>query len=81
MYTETQFVEHGKNGMILQDMSKLVEILDFYLGTLKNWNEAMVYSYELGQKYTTRMLIEKWKEVIERVRKNSNFTTGDTGLE
>lgn len=81
VYTETQFVEHGKNGMILQDMSKLVEILDFYLGTLKNWNEAMVYSYELGQKYTTRMLIEKWKEVIERVRKNSNFTTGDTGLE
>ncbi len=81
VYTKTQFVEHGKNGIVLQDMSHLVETLDFYLGSLKNWNEAMVYSYELGQKYTTRMLIEKWKEVIERVRKDSNFTTGDTGLE
>lgn len=81
VYTKTQFVEHGKNGMVLQDMSKLVETLDFYLGTLKNWNEAMVYSYELGQKYSTGMLIEKWKEVIERVREDSNFTTGETGLE
>lgn len=81
VYTKTQFVEHGKNGMVVQDISKLVEILDYYLGTLKNWNEAMVYSYELGQKYSTPMLIEKWKEVIERVREDSNITTGDTGLE
>ena len=81
VYTETKFVEHGKNGIVLKDMSKLVETLDFYLGTLKNWNEAMVYSYELGQKYSTRMLIEKWKEVIERVRENSSFAAGDTGLE
>ena len=81
VYTETQFVEHGKNGIVLKDMSKLVEVLDFYLGTLKNWNEAMVYSYELGQKYSTRMLIEKWKEVIGRVKENSSFTVGETGLE
>ena len=67
--------------MVLQDMSKLVETLDYYLGTLKNWNEAMVYSYELGQKYSTQMLIEKWKEVIERVREDSSITTGETGLE
>ncbi len=68
VYTQTQFVEHGKNGMVLKDMSRLVETLDFYLGSLSNWNEAMVYSYELGQKFTTRMLVEKWKEVIDFVR-------------
>ena len=29
--------------------------------SLKNWNEAMVYSYELGKGYTTRVLFEEWK--------------------
>ena len=68
VYTPTQFVEHGKNGMILKDMGRLVETLDFYLSSLSNWNEAMVYSYELGQKFTTKMLVEKWKEVIDFVK-------------
>ena len=38
--------------------------LDFYLGSLANWNQAVVASYELGQKFSTNVLIEKWKEVI-----------------
>jgi len=81
VYTKTQFVEDGKNGIILQDMSRLIEALDYYLGSLNNWNEAMVYSYDLGQKFTTKVLIEKWKEVIERVRKDSGVTAGNAGLE
>ena len=81
VYTKTQFVEHGRNGLILQDMSRLIEALDYYLGSLNNWNEAMVYSYDLGQKFTTKVLIEKWKEVIERVRKDSGVTAGNAGLE
>ena len=81
VYTKTQFVEHGKNGLVLQDMGQLIEALDYYLGSLNNWNEAMVYSYDLGQKFTTKVLIEKWKEVIERVRKDSSVTAGNAGLE
>lgn len=81
VYTKTQFVEHRKNGIVLQDMSYLIEAIDYYLGSLNNWNEAMVYSYDLGQKFTTKVLIENWKEVIERVRKDSGVTTGDAGLE
>ena len=49
VYKETQFMEHGKNGFIIKDMSHLPEVLDFYLNGLANWNEAMVYSYELGK--------------------------------
>lgn len=70
VYTETQFVEHGKNGFIVKDMNKLSDILDFYLDGLANWNEAMVYSYELGKKYATAVLIEEWKEVIDFVGRN-----------
>ena len=68
VYTPTQFVEHGKNGMVLKDMHRLVDALDYYLGSLSNWNEAMVYSYEMGQNFTTKRLVEKWKEVIDFVR-------------
>lgn len=67
VYRTTEFVEHGKNGLVIKDMSKLPESLAYYLENLTNWNEAMVHSYELGKKYTTGVLIEKWKEVIEFV--------------
>ncbi len=65
---ETQFVEQGKNGFLLKNMSNLNEKIAFYLDGLTNWNEAMVYSYEIGKKYTTNALLEKWKEVIDFVR-------------
>lgn len=68
VYTPTQFVVERRNGFVLQDMDRLAETMDFYLSSLTNWNEAMVYSYELSKKYTTNVLLEKWKEVIESVR-------------
>ncbi len=74
---ESQFVEHGQNGFVLDDMSTMSESMNYYLGSLKNWNEAMVYSFELGKKYTTKVLIDKWKEVIDFVRHDSNITTGE----
>lgn len=70
IYSESQFLEHGKNGYVVKDMKKLPEILDFYLDGLANWNEAMVYSYELGKKYTTAVLVDEWKEVIDFVGSN-----------
>lgn len=62
---ETEFVEDGGNGRVLENAEELEETLNHYLDGLKNWNEAMVCSYELGKKYTTEKLLEKWKEVIE----------------
>lgn len=67
VHTETKFVEHGKNGFVLKDISGLNRILEYYLNSLNNWNEAMIYSYELGKKYTTEVLVEKWREVIDFV--------------
>lgn len=73
---KTQFVEHGKNGFVVQDMNQIPELLEFYLGSLTNWNEAMVYSYEVGKKYTTDVLLREWKEVIEVVREDPNPADG-----
>ena len=73
---KTQFVEHGKNGFVIEGTAQIPELLDFYLGSLTNWNEAMVYSYEVGKKYTTDVLLREWKEVIEVVRKDPNSAVG-----
>ena len=71
---DTQFVEHEKNGFVLEEIENLPEAMTFYLENLTNWNEAMVYAYEIGKKYTTRVLIEKWKEVIDFVGSDSSIT-------
>ena len=75
VYRSTEFVDDGKNGRILKDMTKLPSIIGYYLESLTNWNEAMVYSYELGKNYTTSELIEKWKEVIDFVGNDSSSST------
>lgn len=65
--TQTEFVEHGRNGMILKDLDELPDALAYYLEGLTNWNEAMVCAYEIGKKYTSERLTESWKEVIESI--------------
>lgn len=62
--TRTEFVEPGRNGIVIREMKKLPEALRYYLDSVANWNEAMVCSYEIGKDYTTDRLIEDWKEVI-----------------
>ncbi len=77
VYKTTEFVENGKNGLVVRNMSKLGDAISFYLDSITNWNAAMVYSYELGKKYTTGVLVDKWKEVIEFVGCNSGSATGN----
>lgn len=79
--TKTEFVEQGKNGIILKNVSMLSAALDFYLGGLKNWNHARVCSYEVVKEYTTDKLLEKWKEVMGSVGEDSYFTVRERGLE
>lgn len=71
--TQTQFVEDRKNGLIIKQISKLPQALDYYLDGLANWNKAVVASYELSKKFSTKVLVDKWNEVLGHiaVRKNS----------
>ena len=77
VYRDTQFVEDGNNGLMVKNTMMLAGTIAYYLDNLTNWNEAMVYAYELSKKYTTGVLIEKWKEVIDFVGSNSDITTGN----
>ena len=79
--TKTEFVEHGRNGIVLKKMKDLPEVLDYYLKGMKGWNRARVCSYELVREYTTEKLLEKWGEVMDSVGGDSYLTVGRRGLE
>lgn len=61
---ENRYVEHLKNGLVLSKMEDLHIALDYYLKGFVNWNQAMIYSYEIGKRNTTEVLLRLWKEVI-----------------
>ena len=64
---ESQYVRHGLNGQIVKHFENLPKVLNFYLSSLNNWNNAMIQAYEIGENYTTRKLVEKWKEVVKSI--------------
>ena len=66
---ETQYMQNGYNGFVITDCERIPIALDYFLGSLANWNQAKVYSYEISQKFTTKHLLEKWKNVIASMEK------------
>lgn len=74
--TATQYMHPGKNGRINEEMSELAEDIRYYLETLNNWNEAVIWSYELGKRHTIQYLIGQWKEVITNIENSTGITVG-----
>lgn len=66
---ETQYMQNGYNGFVLTELDRIPFALDYFLGSLFNWNQAKVYSYDIGQKFTTKHLLERWKNVIAGLEK------------
>jgi len=64
---KNQYVEDGENGRIINRLDEITRALDYYLESLANWNEAMICSYEMGKRFSTDVLLEKWKEVIDYI--------------
>ena len=60
---ETQYMQNMYNGFVVKEFEHIPAAIDYFLGSLANWNQAKVYSYEIAQKFTTRKLLEKWKNV------------------
>lgn len=65
---ETQYMQNGYNGFVVKEFERIPTVLDYFLGSLANWNQAKVYSYEISQKYTTKHLLEKWQTVQEALK-------------
>lgn len=72
---KTEYIEDGKNGKILKELSELPEAADYYLGSVAHFNEAQIASYDLGTKFTAGELVKAWKEVI-RIDQHSGTAAG-----
>lgn len=59
---ESEYVEHLKNGYIISDFTELNNATDYYLKTLKPWNESLIYSIEKIKENTGFRMIQKWEE-------------------
>ena len=81
VHRKTQFVEHKRNGFLLRRLDRLPAVLEYYLGSMKNWNDAMVSAYELGKEFTTEVLLEKWRGVIDFFGEDTDFAARRSGLE
>lgn len=64
-FIKDEFLLHKRTGYYLNDFSQIHDILSYYLDNMEIWNEALIENYELGLKYTTDILVEAWKEVLE----------------
>lgn len=65
-YRFTRYVEHKKDGYIIENIYHLNEALEYYLSTLANWNEALIYCIGLGREYSGERIVERWKELVKQ---------------
>lgn len=79
--TATEYLRPGENGRINREISRLGEDLAYYLDSLRNWNQAAIRSYELGETHTAQNLIDLWKEVIDHVEGGTGAAAGEDGLQ
>jgi len=64
---KSRFIDDNKNGRVISNIDQLFDAVDYYVSGLANWNEAAVNSYELGKKFSTKVLVNKWKGVIRSI--------------
>jgi accessory secretory protein Asp1 len=65
--TESDYAVDGKNCRVVSDVSELLDSLDYYLKNITNWNQAQIASYDIGSRFSTRKLVDAWREVIHDV--------------
>ena len=61
-YRFTRYVEHLKDGYIIQNINYITGALEYYLDGLAHWNEALVYCVQEVSSYAGGRLVEQWKK-------------------
>ncbi|MRN07388.1 accessory Sec system protein Asp1 [Lactobacillus sp. 0.1XD8-4] len=59
-------VEDHKNGIICPAIPDINQGLDYYLGNLKHWNQALVYDVQLMNNYSATELMTKWRTILKK---------------
>lgn len=58
-------VEDHHNGIICKNSAELKAGLSYYLDGLKHWNESLVYSVQMLNRYSEENLLALWDQVIK----------------
>lgn len=61
----SEYVTHGENGWILEELSDLPEVLTYYFDGLTNWNKSLVHTVQKMGDYTSGRLIRQLKHLLE----------------
>lgn len=59
-------IKNYQNGLICPQITDINKGLDYYLGNLKHWNEALIYNIQLMNQLSAGELQKKWEEVLTR---------------
>lgn len=62
---ETVYVDHLKNGYLLSNTTEFKKAAHYYLDTLKEWNQSLIYSIEKIKEHTGQKFVEKLDYWIE----------------
>lgn len=62
---QTNYIEHKKNGYIIEDdLSNFEDALHYFLDGLKQRNLAKIYCHKLQEQFEVSVLKEKWKKLL-----------------
>lgn len=65
-YRFTRYVQHKRDGYIIQNIHYITGALEYYLSELTHWNEALVYCVKEIEKYTSGSLVSVWKKETQQ---------------
>ena len=61
---ESDYVDDGKNGLRIGQISDLGGALHYYLDRLSNWNRAKMYSVGKINNYTAAKIVKELSEAV-----------------
>ena len=59
-------IKNYQNGLICPQISDINKGLNYYLGNLKHWNEALIYNVQLMNQLSAAELQKKWEKVLTK---------------
>ena len=61
----SDYVSHLENGYILERLSDFEEAACYYLGQLKNWNQALIAAIDKIRENTGDRFVAKWEDDLK----------------
>lgn len=59
----TDEVVNRQNGIVCRDLSEIKSGIEYYLDTLKNWNQSLVYNVKMLNRYSEENLLATWNKI------------------